>query len=128
MSGKGKKKMRNDAAFHTNQSGVEIVWQEKNCDYYVIRNGEMRIHAVNDLAADKSIQVIRYTDQLEKFGINTDSELEEWSSKDEEIFSWVNNSWFEIWNDNDSEFYSDAIHDLSEAVEFAKTMEKEKGK
>jgi hypothetical protein len=120
--------MKNDASFYTNESGVEIVWQEKNCDYYVIRNGEMRIHAVNDLSADKSIQVIRYTDQLERFGINTDSELEEWSRKDEEIFSWVNNSWFEVWTDKNTDFLSDSIHNLSEAIEFAKTMEKEKGK
>ena len=116
--------MRNDAAFYTNQSDIEIVWQEKTYDYYVVRSGVMRIHATKD---NKHIEIIRYTDQLEAFGITTDTELENWASKGEEIFSWQNNSWFEIWNDNDNEFYSEPIHDLSEAIEFAKTMQKEKG-
>lgn len=109
-----------DSAFYTNEPGVEVVWEQEGCDYYVVRNGEMRIHATKD--GHENIEVIRYTDQLERFGITTDKQLAEWTEKDEEIFSWQNNSWFEVWNDKDPEFFSEPLHDLQEAIKFAKEV------
>jgi hypothetical protein len=106
-----------DSAFYTNSPGTEVVWEQEGCDYYVVRNGEMRIHATRD---DGSIEVIRYTDQLERFGITNDKELAEWTNKGEEVFSWENNSWFEVYTEKDTEFFSEPIHDLQQAIKFAK--------
>jgi hypothetical protein len=77
----------------------------------------MRIHAV---AEDGEEVVIRYTDRLEEFGIKNDQQLAEWSDKGEEVFSWVNNSWFEVYTEKDADYYSDPLHDLDEAIAFAK--------
>ena len=106
-----------DSAFYTNGPGTEVVWEQEGCDYYVVRNGEMRIHATRD---DGSIEVIRYTDQLERFGITNDKELAEWTNKGEEVFYWDMNSWFEVYTEKDTEFFSEPIHDLQEAIKFAK--------
>lgn len=108
---------RNDSAFYTFSAGSEVVWEEEGCDYYVVRAGEMRIHAV---AEDGEQVVIRYTDKLEEFGIKNDQQLAEWSDKGEEIFSWHNNSWFEVYTEKDADYYSDPLHDLDEAIAFAK--------
>jgi hypothetical protein len=76
----------------------------------------MRIHAVNKNGHD---EVIRYTDRLEEFGITNDKELGEWSAKDEEVFSWVNNSWFVVLHDKDGEWYSEPFHTLDDAISYA---------
>jgi hypothetical protein len=115
-----------DSAFYTNEAGVETVWD--NCPhnrFYVVRNGEMRIHATKD---GEHIEVIRYTDQLRDFGITDDAALAVWSAKDEEVFSWVNNSWFEVYDSNNSYYFSDPIHSFDEAVEFALELSKSFGK
>jgi tryptophan 2,3-dioxygenase len=62
--------------------------------------------------------VIRYTDRLEEFGITNDKELGEWSAK-EELFDWVNNSWFVVLHDTDTEWYSEPFHELDVAIEVA---------
>jgi hypothetical protein len=111
--------MNNDSAFYTNEAGLEFVWEEPSCDYFVVRNGEMRIHATN---GDGSIEVIRYTDKLEEFGITTDKQLAEWTEKGEEVFSWVNNSWFEVHTDKDLEFFSEPYHSLGDAINEAKFL------
>ena len=123
-SEKGTEEMetRNDSAFYTNDSGVEVVWEDESCDYYVVRNGEMRIHATNE---DGSIEVIRYTDKLEEFGIKNDQQLEEWTNKGEEIFSWQNNSWFEVYTEKDPEFFSEPYHTLEDAIGQAKVLQEE---
>ena len=120
--------MNQDSAFYTNDAGLEVVWEEESFTYYVVRNGEMRIHATN---GDGSIEVIRYTDGLKEFGITTDQQLGEWTDKGEDIFSWVNNSWFEVHTEKDLDFYSDSYHSLEQAISHAKFLhntEKEKGK
>jgi len=114
-----------DSAFYTNEAGVETVWDYlPSPRFYVVRNGEMRIHATKD----GHTEVIRYTDQLESFGITTDKELGEWSAKGEEVFSWVNNSWFEVYDSLDPEYYSEPIHSLDEAIDFAKELFTKYGK
>jgi hypothetical protein len=108
---------RNDPAFYTNSAGSEVVWEEKGCDYYVVRNGEMRIHYSPDL---ESQTVIRYTDQLEDVGVKNDEDLEKFTALGDEMFDWIHNSWFEVYTEKDPDFFSDPIHDLEEAIAYAK--------
>lgn len=107
---------RQDSAFYTNTAGTEIVWDgDENGRFYVLRNGEMRIHAITE---DGVGWIIRYTDQLEKFGITTDEELQAWTDKGEVVFDWIDNSWFEL-VDNDDPDDGVVYHELDEAVERA---------
>lgn len=118
-------KVLQDSAFYTNDSGTEVVWdKDPNERFYVVRSGEMRIHATKD-GYDT---VIRYTDQLRDFGIETDDALAEWTAKGDEVFSWVHNSWFEVYDANQAEWYSEPIHEFDEAVEFALMLSKKFGK
>ena len=109
---------RNDSAFHT-YGDSDVVWEEDNNPFYVRCVGEMRIHATDK---DGDTVVIRYTDRLEDFGIKNDQQLAEWSNKGEEVFSWVNNSWFEIYSTEDPDFVSEPLHDLDEAIGQAKVF------
>lgn len=102
-----------DSAFYTYSQDTETVWSKEGNPFYVVRAGEMRIHATSESGEEV---VIRYTDQLEDFGIKDDKALAEWSAKGEEVFSWVNNSWFEIYTDEDREFYSEPYHELDDAI------------
>lgn len=104
---------RQDSAFYTNTAGMEIVWDGgKNGRFYVVRNGEMRINAITDAGVGC---IIRYTDQLEAFGITTDEELQAWTDRGEPMFTWLNNSWFEV-VDNDDPDDGEVYHELDEAV------------
>jgi CRP-like cAMP-binding protein len=114
--------LKQDSAFFTYSAGTEVVWEDVACDYYVVRAGEMRIHAVSDSGDEV---VIRYSDQLQDFGIKTDAELAEWSAKPEEVFSWVNNSWFEVYTEKDTDFFSEPFHSLDEAIAYAVSLDKE---
>jgi len=113
-----------DSAFYTNEAGVETVWDYlPSPRFYVVRNGEMRIHAIKN----GHEVVIRYTDELQDLGIEDDAALAAWSAK-EEMFEWVNNSWFEVYDSKDAEWYSDPIHAFDEAVEFALSLSEVYGK
>ena len=115
---------RQDSAFYTYSQDSEIVWSnDPNQRFYVVRAGEMRIHAMKN---GHSV-VIRYTDDLEDLGITNDEELGKWSAK-EEMFEWINNSWFEVYDANDAEWYSEPIHAFDEAVEFALSLSEKYGK
>jgi hypothetical protein len=113
---------RNDSAFYTNSAGTEVVWEEEGYDFYVVRAGEMRIHYSPDL---ESHTVIRYTDQLEEIGVRNDEDLEKFTALGEEMFSWVNNSWFEVYTEKDPDYFTEPLHDLEEAIEVAKTLKLE---
>lgn len=105
---------RQDSSFYTNEVGTELVWSREDNPFSVHREGEMRIHAM-----ERGHEVvIRYTDRLEEFGITNDKELGEWSAK-EELFDWVNNSWFVVLHETDTEWYSEPFHELDVAIEFA---------
>lgn len=106
---------RQDSSFYTNEVGTELVWSREDNPFSVHREGEMRIHAMKN----GHEQVIRYTDRLEEFGITNDKELGEWSAKDEEVFSWVNNSWYVVLHDTDTDWFSEPFHELDVAIEFA---------
>jgi hypothetical protein len=120
-------KVLQDSAFYTNESGTEDVWdKDPNKRFFVVRAGEMRIHAIKD----GHRVVIRYTDQLRDFGITDDAALAEWSAKDEEVFEWVHNSWFEVYDVRDETWHwaSEPIHSFDEAVEFALSLSNQYGK
>ena len=68
--------------FHVWETGQEEVWGTRTNPFFVIRNGEMRIHARRELDGD--VEIIRYTDQLIRFGIDTDEKLKEWLDKGDE--------------------------------------------
>jgi hypothetical protein len=112
---------RKDPSFYVNSPSAETVWQEESNRFFVVRNGEMRIHAKKN-AEDDHTEVIRYTDALVDFGITDDTALAEWESKGEELFTWVNNSWYEVWDTKDTEYFSDPLFDLEEAVGYAKEL------
>ena len=100
-----------DSAFYTYSQDSEIVWSnDPNQRFYVVRAGEMRIHAMKN----GHEVVIRYTDDLEDLGITNDKELGEWSAK-EEMFEWVNNSWFDLYAEKRG--WSDCVnHTLTDAI------------
>jgi hypothetical protein len=112
---------RKDPAFYVNSPSAETVWEEESNRFFVVRNGEMRIHAKKN-ADDEHTEVIRYTDALVDFGITDDTALAEWDKKGEEVFCWVNNSWYEVWDTKDTEYFSDPLFDLEEAVGYAKEL------
>jgi hypothetical protein len=111
-----------DSAFYTDGAGTQVVWDNKtgNGRFYVVRNGEMRIHARTTL--DEEPTVIRYSDQLERFGVKTDADLQAWTDKGDEYFTWVNNSWFEVWDAENPDYYSEVIHELDLAIENAQAL------
>jgi hypothetical protein len=111
-----------DAAFYTDGAGVQTVWIGENgkSRFSVVRNGEMRIHARNTL--DEEPTVIRYTDQLESFGVKTDADLQAWTDKGDEYFTWVNNAWFEVWDADNTDYYSEVIHELDLAIANAQEL------
>jgi hypothetical protein len=104
---------RQDPAFYNWGGGSEIVWQKPEHDFYVVRAGEMRIHYKEGDAEE----TLRYTSDLDELGIDTDKKLAEIGERlGEEGFSWVNNSWFEIYSNEDSDFFSEPLHELDEAI------------
>jgi len=118
---------RNDSAFYTMSADYEILyWDNAESEtrrFYVSRNGEMRINARKALLSD--YEVIRYTDQLEDFGITNDDELREWENKGEEYFSWENNSWFEVCSRKEGdEDLAVIVHELDEAKELVDSLYK----
>ena len=101
-----------DSSFYTNQEGAETIWQEEGNPFFVVRNGEMRINYED--------RVLRYTSDLMEAGIDTDQKLID--LMDSEVIEFINNSWFEVWNSNDTGYYSEVIDELSEAIEHAKEL------
>lgn len=108
-----------DPAFYVWENSSEEVWGVEGNPFFVVRNGEMRIITNNE---NENRVVIRYTDQLEDFGIKNDKELAEWSDKGEEVFSWVHNAWFEIFSVKDLDWNSEPFYDLQEASDYAKEL------
>jgi|AntAceMinimDraft_6_1070360.scaffolds.fasta_scaffold48746_3 hypothetical protein len=110
-----------DAAFYTHGTGVQDVWlgDDGESRFYVVRNGEMRIHAKKTVDGEETI--IRYSDQLEEFGVKTDEQLHN-LTENGELFNWINNSWFEVWDRENSDSYSDVVDELDAAISYAKEL------
>ena len=106
---------RQDPAFYTNSSDYEVVWNE-NPRFCVIRNGGMNVYYTPFPYSDsKSIDIIRYTNELEALGIKTDEDLR----GAEPLLTWHNNSWFEVLDFNNTDWSSDVYDTLYEAIDKA---------
>lgn len=109
---------RNDAAFYTDSHDAEVLWRPEGSNpkkVRVYRNGEMRI---NYTEPSGEISVLRYTQDLDEKGIDTDEKLFE-AEKSEKI-EWINNPWFEVaWVDNED---GEIVDRLDEAIEYAKKL------
>lgn len=106
---------RLDPAFYIPDGDAVVVWEAEGNPYYVLRCGEMRIHAV-----DKGKEyTIRTTADLESFGISNDADLAEWEAKGEEAFCWSMNAWFEVRGEGTDE-YSEPFHWVDDAITYAK--------
>lgn len=103
---------RTDAAFWIDTDTEQVVWEVSDCDFYVIRNGEMRIIQI------ETGDIIRYTDQLLNKGILDDQALADLETSGE--IEVINNAWFEVWSKKDSYWFSDPFFDIYEAIEFAR--------
>jgi len=94
---------QHDPMFYVNSPTSEIVWSKPDFDFYVIRNGEMRIHHKGKVA--------RYTQDLASIGIESDSDLED------EAYEFIENPWFEVCDKRDPTWSSEPIFDIDEAFE-----------
>jgi hypothetical protein len=109
---------RQDAAFYTYSHEAEVLWKpegENPKRVRVYRNGEMRIHYTEPSG---EIAVLRYTEDLDNKGINTDEKLRE--ATDNGLLDWINNAWFEVsWVDNED---GEIVDGIDEAIEYAKKL------
>lgn len=99
--------------FYVNSGDTESLWEGER--YYVIRNGEMRIHYADS--------VIRYTDQLQAVGIKTDYALEVVMDTPAEEFDVIDNPWFEVVDSADPTDDGEVYYRLDDAVERAQVLE-----
>lgn len=111
---------KTDPAFYVWETNYESVWGVPENPFFVVRNGEMRI---NYTLPSGDTEVIRYTDNLEKLGIETDSQLQEAEQSEKLVF--INNAWFEVWSAKDTDYFSDPIFDVVEAIQKAKDLKVE---
>lgn len=117
---------KQESAFYQSDKGPENVWAGDG-RYFVERVGEMLIIYTDPKG---EAHYLRTTQDLADVGITSDEALAEFTAKGEEIFCWRNNSWFEIWDEQEHEWLDDVYHELDEAVEQAirLSQEHEKGK
>ena len=103
-----------DAMFYTNAPDYEIVYAGER--FYACRNGEMTI--INRVTGD----VYRYTSDLISAGLDTDSKLE--AINNEELFTVVNNPWFEIVDSEAAGQEYDIVDNYDQAVEAVNDLER----
>lgn len=109
------KSKRQESAFYHESPDPTLVF-DGNERYYAHRCGEMLI-IYTDPAGE--VHYIRTTQDLEDLGIDTDEALAEYTAKGEEVFCWRNNSWFEIWDEQEQEWLDEVWHELDEVCERA---------
>lgn len=109
---------KQEAEFYVNSADTESLWEGER--YYVIRNGEMRIHFGDE--------VIRYTDQLERAGIGSDRVLSALNiasglAETTDLFQIIDSPWFEVVDSEDPTDQGEIFHALDDAVERAQILE-----
>lgn len=109
---------KQSAEFYVNEAGTESLWEGKR--YYVIRNGDMRIHMGEE--------VIRYTDQLISAGIGSDKVLSALNissglAETSHLFEVINSPWFEVVDSSDPTDMGEVYDYLDDAVERAQLLE-----
>lgn len=109
------KSERQESAFYHESPDPTLVF-DGNERYYAHRVGEMLIIYTDPQG---EVHYIRTTQDLEDLGITTDKALAEYTAKGEEVFCWRNNSWFEIWDEQEEEWLDEVWHELDEVCERA---------
>lgn len=109
---------KQEAEFYVDCEGTQSLWEGER--YYVIRNGEMRIHMGDE--------VIRYTDQLISAGIGSDKVLSALNissglAETHDLFQVIDSPWFEVVDSSDPTDMGEVYHALDEAVERAQYLE-----
>ena len=107
---------RNDPAFYTWDSPEWVATVELNgraLEAWTV--GKMRIYL------DEGDTIIRYTDDLLAYGIDTDEKLYKLTEDDDAFDIWENNSWIEL-RDYEGQWIGDffsghVYHSVKEAVE-----------
>jgi hypothetical protein len=109
---------RQDAAFFTHTHDAEVLWRPEGSnpkEVRVYRNGEMRINYTEPSGENV---VLRYTDDLDGKGLDTDEKLR--AAEESGLIEWINNAWFEVaWVDNED---GEIVHEIDEAIEYAKKL------
>lgn len=113
---------RKDPAFYVLDANehvyiTEVSNPDKNRTVFVYCDGMMRLNLwesveARNMGLDPS--VIRYTDDLLSYGIDSDKKLEEAEPRIE----WINNAWFDLYSDDT--WFDHVCHDIEDAVEIAK--------
>lgn len=100
-----------ESAFHCWGEGYEVLSKVKygEREFAIVSNGEMRINL-------KSGDVIRYTDDLLKLGIDTDEKFRDLVNSPDKIDEWVNNNWYEFWEVGVMEDYWEVYETVEEAI------------
>lgn len=111
---------KQEAEFYVDNEGTQTLWE--GARYYVIRNGEMRIHMGDE--------VIRYTDQLIAAGIGSDKVLSALNissglAETADLFQIIDSPWFEVVDSTDPTDMGEVYHSLDEAVQRAQNLEAE---
>jgi len=109
---------RQSAEFYVHGVGTESLWEGER--YYVIRNGEMRIHFGDE--------VIRYTDDLLNAGVCSDRVLSALNissalAETHDLFQIIDSPWYEVVDSSDPTDMGEVYHILDEAVERAQVLE-----
>jgi|694.fasta_scaffold48789_6 hypothetical protein len=104
---------RNDPAFYIYEPGHEVVWRDDNCEFFVVRNGDMRIVYK---PGQPEQEVIRYTEDI----LSRNWECDGCLPYDDTDYTWVENAWFEVWHKTETDYFSDPMFDIGEAIEYAK--------
>lgn len=109
---------KQSAEFYVNNVGTESLWEGER--YYIIRNGEMRIHLGDE--------VIRYTDQLISAGVGSDKVLSALNiscalAETRDLFEVIDSPWFEVVDSQDPTDEGEVYHSLDEAIERAQILE-----
>jgi hypothetical protein len=101
------RKDRQDSAFYVWGDSSEVAsLTYRDQTYTVVCVGQMRIHYREE--------VIRYTDQLINAGIRNDEDM---AKIEVEGGEWINNSWFEIFDENTHTFTEEVYHEVKDAIE-----------
>ena len=99
-------------------SNEELISTE---DFMLVRNGEMRLRTTTG-------ETLHYSDQVLKFGITTDDELDQVYLT--EYLQIIHNPWFEIFYRNEDDSFSEVYDTLDEGIKavFQKQDELDKEK
>lgn len=114
-----------EAGFFVDCDGGQFVIH--GSPFSVIRNGDMRVNVRRNKSDDWT--VLRYTSDLEAWGITTDEQLLSWENNPS-LFEWDNNPWFEIVCEVDETwggFEGDVYENLREAELECDRLNKEYG-